>query len=129
MRESKSPEGNCPDADPSMMTRSEALADALKARRTPEPDRAYSTLIQRSDVSGAIRGHYAAWAGDAPVTEPMRAFLDGEIAYVEGLERLLHSVLAHPSPSVPAGGADGNRDEAQNEQSAVPDPPACAQED
>lgn len=46
MRETKAPLGNCPDADPSMMTRQEALTDALKARRTPQPDRDYSTLVR-----------------------------------------------------------------------------------
>lgn len=49
MAKRKSPQVPAPELYPSTATRSEALSEALQARRTPQPPREFSTLVERSE--------------------------------------------------------------------------------
>ena len=61
-----------PDPDPSTTTRQEALRDALKARRSPQPDREFSTLVGssqgRPDLDDTTRCPVAAACFDCRAT-------------------------------------------------------------
>lgn len=116
--------GNCPDADPSMMTRAEALSAALQVRRSPEPERAYSTLIVALPSAECIPECHYDRSGN-----PVHIWLTGgscphaedQVLGImrrrdQGFDRLLGAVEAY--------GGDRDGDEAEDEQSAVPDAPA-----
>lgn len=115
MSEINSSEDQALEPDPSTRTRQEALREALKPRRSPEPPREFSTLVQRSEpveyTPGCADERNCVEHGDP--REPMRSkSLDA------GLQRVLDAIdriAARQSRSVAAGGTHSNSDEVQHE--------------
>jgi hypothetical protein len=135
MADEKLNENPWPQLDPSMMTRLEALKAALEAGTSPQPTREFSTLVEGSERSGGT----LQWAPEASDCADERACLvhgvdQGHVAISAereaGLERLLDALQtsAGPLPSVRAGSTDGDQNEVQNEQGAIPDPSAAHEE-
>ena len=129
MTERDIPQGQCPDADPSMMTRSEALREALKARRPPEPDREFSTLVERSEPLQDGHDEHGWIEHTGPIDRS--SVTEAELVQAAGLNRLLDAVDSYvaTSPAKLAGGANGEDDEVEDERGAVPDAAASGEHD
>lgn len=66
----KSPEIDTGDPGHNTTTRSAALREALKARRSPVPERAYSTLLVARPTPECVSGCY--WGNS---NQPVHAFM------------------------------------------------------
>lgn len=103
------------DLDPSTATRREALSASLKARRTPVPPRAYSTLVQRpeGDQDGQLVCAYCdslkrAAESHLLAHQHMRDF-------PRSYDELLATVLDFPSRAVRAGGTESSGDDVEDQ--------------
>jgi hypothetical protein len=98
------------DPDPSKVSRREALSDSLRPGRHLDQERAFSTLVRRSEGdSDPLECDYCAHLIRAAVNH-----LTGHVViddYPAGYEALRRAVMAFPSSlSASAGGADGSGD-------------------
>jgi hypothetical protein len=111
-----------------MMTRLEALKAALEAGTSPRPPREFSTLVESSE--GAAEASQCADERACLVHGVDQGHVAISAEREAGLERLLDALQtsAGPLPSVRAGSTDGDQNEVQNEQGAIPDPSAAHEE-
>jgi hypothetical protein len=118
--ERKNPQIPASEPDHSTTTRSEALRESLKARRPPEPDREFSTLVVRSEPAQIAYED----PGPTDVMHEVGCSCRHDLVWPEHAALALVQALAAgppwPSPSVPAGGADGSGDVVDDESEREP---------